>query len=484
MKKLIAAFLLIIPALVSAAERPERPNILFAFADDWGLHASAYGDPVVRTPNFDRIAREGVLFQNAYISSPSCTPSRGAVLTGHYHWQLEGAANLWSVFPDKFGTYPEYFKSTGYFTGFSGKGWGPGRTATKGRKLAGKRFPNFQQFLKERPQDTPFCYWLGTSDPHRPFKAGSGKAAGMDLSKIDVPACFPDSEVVRNDIADYYVEVQRFDALVGKALASLEELGELDNTLVVMSSDHGMPFPRSKSNLYDTGARVPLAISFGSKIKTPGRKVEDFVSLVDLAPTFLDVAKVNIPFALTGRSLWPILSSDKSGVVTSDRKSVVFGKERHVPSQEKPDMGGYPSRALRTRDFLFVRNYRPYRWPNGTPDYKKAAIPGAWLADTDNGPTKTYMVENRDKDETHRRLYDLSFAKRPALELYDLKKDPDQLNSVAGEAEYAETIAKLSQQLDAALKDTDDPRVDGEGDFFDKYPYLGGAPKYPGFGRK
>jgi arylsulfatase A-like enzyme len=477
----LTIILLALPITASAAD---RPNILFAFADDWGLHASAYGDPVVKTPNFDRIAREGVLFQNAYISSPSCTPSRGAVLTGHYHWQLDGAANLWSVFPDDFGTYPEFFKQSGYVTGVSGKGWGPGRTATKGRELAGKRFPNFQQFLKDRPKDTPFCYWLGTSDPHRPFKAGSGKAAGMDLSKIDVPACFPDSEVVRSDIADYYVEVQRFDALVGRALASLEELGELDNTMVVMSSDHGMPFPRSKSNLYDSGARVPLAISFGSKIKAPGRTVQDFVSLIDLAPTFLDVARVNIPFALTGRSLRPILESDKSGMVESDRDSVVFGKERHVPSQEKPDMGGYPCRAIRTKGFLFIRNYRPDRWPNGTPDYKNAAIPGTWLGDTDNGPTKTYMVDNRDRDETHRRLYDLSFAKRPAVELYDLKSDPDQLNNVADKPQHADTLARLSGQLDSKLKASGDPRADGEGDFFDTFPYLGGGPKFPGFGRK
>jgi hypothetical protein len=171
-------------------------------------------------------------------------------------------------------------------------------------------------------------------------------------------------------------------------------------------------------------------------------------------------------------------------MVESDRDSVVFGKERHVPSQEKPDMGGYPCRAIRTKGFLFIRNYRPDRWPNGTPDYKNAAIPGTWLGDTDNGPTKTYMVDNRDRDETHRRLYDLSFAKRPAVELYDLKSDPDQLNNVADKPQHADTLARLSGQLDSKLKASGDPRADGEGDFFDTFPYLGGGPKFPGFGRK
>lgn len=481
LRLLLTSILLTLPLTASAAD---RPNILFAFADDWGLHASAYGDPVVKTPHFDRIAREGVLFQNAFISSPSCTPSRGAVLTGKFHWELKGAANLWSVFPDEFTTYPEVLKEHGYVTGVSGKGWGPGRTATQGRQIEGQRFPNFQKFLQARPDDAPFCYWLGTSDPHRPFKAGSGKAAGMDLSEIKVPACFPDSDVVRSDIADYYVEVQRFDSLVGNALASLEKIGELENTIVVMSSDHGMPFPRCKSNLYDSGAQVPLAIRFGSKVSSPGRTVKDFVSLIDLAPTFLDVAGIDVPDSVTGRSLLPILASDKSPTVESDRDSVIFGKERHVPSQEKPDMGGYPSRALRTYDFLLIRNYRPYRWPNGTPNYENAAIAGAWFADTDNGPTKTYMVENRDKNETHRLLYDLSFAKRPAIELYDLKKDPGQLRNVAKDAAYAKTLERLTGQLEAKLKQSGDPRADGRGDFFDEFPYLGGAPKFPGFGRK
>ena len=481
MKQLLTVLLVLIPVWANAAD---RPNILFAFADDWGLHASAYGDPVVKTPNFDRLAREGMLFQNAFISSPSCTPSRGAVLTGKYHWELKGAANLWSVWPDEFTTYPEILKERGYFTGVSGKGWGPGRTATRGRQIEGKRFPGFQQFLKERPDDLPFCYWLGTSDPHRPFKAGSGKAAGMDLSQITVPACFPDSETVRSDIADYYVEVQRFDSLVGRAIASLEAIDELDNTIIVMSSDHGMPFPRCKSNLYDSGAQVPLAIRFGSAIRTPGRTVQDFVSLVDLAPTFLEVAGLDVPETVTGRSLLPILTSDKAPNVEGDRSSVIFGKERHVPSQEKPDMGGYPSRALRTHEYLLIRNYKPERWPNGTPDYKNAAIPGAWYADTDNGPTKTYMVENRDKDDTHRLLYGLSFAKRPGVELYDLKKDPGQLTNVSGDEAYADVLARLTRQMNAKLKDAGDPRANGSGDLFDEFPYLGGAPKFPGFGRR
>ncbi len=469
---------LIAAASVRAAE--PRPNILFAIADDWSWpHAGAYGDPVVKTPTFDRIAREGALFSNAYVSSPSCTPSRGAVLTGQWHWRLKAGADLWSVFPDEFRTYPEILEKNGYSVGFCGKGWGPGRPATKGRNLAGKRYKDFQQFLTHRDQDKPFCFWLGSFDPHRPYKKGAGVASGMDADKIALMKCFPDSAVVRSDVADYYFEVERFDRAVGKAMQLLHKGGQLDNTLVIMTSDNGMPFPRCKSNLYDSGTRMPLAIRWPSTVHA-GRVVDDFVSFTDFAPTFLEVAGVQVPEDMTGRSIVNLLRSDRSGQIDDSRKFTLVGKERHCPAQEKPDMGGYPCRAIRTHDFLYIRNFRPERWPAGTPKYEDATFPGSWYGDCDNGPTKTYMVDNADKDRQHRKLYDLAFGKRPAEELYDLKKDPDQLRNVAANLDYAGVRRKLSDQLTEQLRISKDPRVVGGGDQFDRYPYLGGAPKYPG----
>lgn len=461
------------------AADPQRPNILFAIADDWGWpHATAYGDPVVQTPTFDRLAREGIIFQHAYVSSPSCTPSRGAILTGQYHWQLDGAANLWSVFPDRFTTYPEILEKAGYVTGATGKDWGPGRPETPGRKLAGPRYRNFDRFLQQRDKQKPFCFWLGSVDPHRPYAPGSGRESGMDLDKIKLPACFPDNDVVRSDVADYYFEVQRFDGLVGSALQALEEIGELDNTIVVMTGDHGMPFPRGKSNLYDTGTRVPLAVRWPKDIQA-GRRSDAFVSLIDLAPTFLELAGVQIPSDITGRSLVGLFQNNQSDTIDRERDHILFGKERHVPSQEAPDMGGYPSRAIRTHQFLYIRNFHPERWPNGTPDYERAAVPGNWYADTDNGPTKTNIIDLQDMDAEHRRLYDLSFGKRPAEELYDLAKDPEQLTNVADRSEYADTRQQLASQLTTELRQTGDPRIVGGGEKFDAYPYLGGGPKHP-----
>ncbi len=458
----------------------KRPNILLAIADDWGLHAGAYGTPVVKTPTFDRLAREGARCDQAYVSSPSCTPSRGALLTGQYHWRLKSAANLWSIFPDEFVTYPDLLAANGYFIGKTGKAWGPGRTETRSRQPAGQNYPSFAQFLAawneanvDEESAAPFCFWLGTSDPHRPYQRGSGEAAGMDLSAIDLPAAFPDNEITRGDVADYFVEVQRYDKLVGDAVAALEQAGILDNTIIVMTSDHGMPFPRGKSNIYDLGVRVPLAIRWPGTVQ-PGTEYGGFVSLTDLAPTFLHAAGVGVPQEVTGKDL----AAEFRGEV-KPRDHVVFGKERHVPAQEAPDMGGYPCRGIRTADFLYISNFRPDRWPNGTPDFENATIPGVWYGDTDNGPTKTFMVDQRDNNETTRRLYELAFGKRPAEELYDLRNDPDQMNNIAADPAYADKLAELSQQLTEILTETQDPRVLGHGDDFETHPYFGRGPRHP-----
>jgi len=466
---------------LKAAESAKKPNILFAIADDWGWpHAGAYDDPVVKTPTFDRIAKEGVLFKHAYVSSPSCTPCRNSLLTGQYHWRLGPGASLWSTLDPKTPTYPLELKKAGYHVGSWRKSWGPGRLTGWKDHPAGKPGKGLDAFLKARPKDTPFCFFLGASDPHRPYKRHSGKNSGIDISKIRLFEHYPDCEAIRGDVADYYFEVQRFDSDVGKALKKLEEVGELENTIVVMTGDHGMPFPRCKSNNYDSGARVPLAIRWGAKIKKPGRVIEDFVSFVDLAPTFLDIAGVKIPDVMTGRSLVNILTSEKDGVVEGDTRSfVLHGKERHVPGQED-SLGGYPCRAIRNHDYLYIRNFKPGRWPAGTPHFKKAFKKGAWLTDCDNGPTKTYIDAHREKDELHRKYWEWSFGKRPAEELYDCKKDPGQLKNIADDPKYADVKKKLSDQLMENLKKYGDPRADGGGDEFDKYPYFGGICRPPG----
>ena len=448
-----------------------RPNILFCIADDWGWpDAGAYGDPIVKTPAFDRVAREGVLFEHAFVTSPSCTPSRNSILTGQLHWRLGAGANLWSSLAPDYPVYPLQFEDAGYHVGHWRKAWGPGdwRALGRTRHPAGKPFKKgFRDFLEARPAGTPFCFWLGSDDPHRPYDQGSGARAGIDPAKVRVPADLPDCEVVRSDLADYLFEVQRFDGDVAKALAVLEELGEAANTIVVITGDHGMPFPRHKCNLYDSGTRVPLAIRWPTAVK-PGRTVTDFVSLADLAPTFLEAAGLPVPAGMTGRSLLPLLAAAGSGRIDPTRDHVLTGRERHTPAQEAPSTGGYPARAIRTDRHLYIRNFEPDRWPSGAPT---GSTKGWDFADCDDGPTKRHLIE-RQADPAVRPFFELAFAKRPAEELYDLASDPDQLVNVAADPVHAEARAAFAERLAAALEATADPRAAGRGAEFEAHPYL------------
>jgi len=466
------AAILLPPKGAGCRRAEQKPNILFCIADDWGWpHAGVYGDSVVQTPTFDRLAREGVLFDHAYVSSPSCTPCRNALLTGQYHWRLEEGANLWSTLDVRFPVFPLLLEAAGYHVGHWRKCWGPGDLEAGGytdRHPGGKNYPQgFQQFMDARAEGQPFCFWLGTSDPHRPYEAGTGEASGMDLSKIAVPDFYPDVPEIRSDIADYYFEVQRFDSDCAAAIRILEEAGELDNTIIVMTGDHGMPFPRCKSNIYEMGVHVPLAVRWGEMIMS-GRRVADFVSFVDLAPTFLEAAGLEVPEQMSGRSLMPLLRSTRKGRIDESRDRIIFGKERHVPAQKSPDMGGYPSRGLRTDRYLYIRNFEPGRWPAGVPE--GGTHPINRFADCDDGPTKFFLMENRD-DPKYRSFYELAFAKRPAEELYDMGRDPYQLDNLAGKDQFKDILDELSGLLMQELKKNADPRATGGPVRFDDYPY-------------
>lgn len=466
----IAALLMPAAWTQAAESKPDKPNILFALADDWGWpHAGVYGDKVVKTPHFDRLAREGVLFEHAYVSAPSCTPSRNAVLTGQQFYRLGPGANLHGELPVEHPNFMHILRENGYNIGHVPKAWGPGnwkRGGYKSHPCGPER--DLESVLKE---DGPFCFWLGTHDPHRGYKYGSGAASGMDLSKIEVPPFFPDTPKVRNDIADYYFEVERWDRDVGKAIKQLEEAGKLENTIIVMTGDHGWPFPRGKGNLYDHGVRVPLAVRWGKNVKG-GRVLTDFVSFTDLAPTFLDAAGIPVPEAMTGSSLVPILTGDEEGRVDPDRDFVVFGKERHVPAQGLPSLVGYPCRGLRTDGWLLIHNFEPDRWPAGV--RRNATHHMDVHPDCDNGPTKLEIIRVKEKQGVDK-YYDLCFGKRPEFELYDCKADPFQINNLAGNPENADTLKSMQDRLRAYLKTTDDPRMQTPPGKPDELPFR---PKY------
>lgn len=516
---------------LAAAEK--RPNILFCFADDWGRYASAYApleqrpsaNSVVKTPNIDRVAREGVLFKNAFVNAPSCTPCRSSLLSGQYFFRTGRGAILHNaVWDSSIPSFPHLLRDSGYQIGETYKVWSPGtpndapfgagkyayekaggaynnfsENATQmvkagatvdaaREKLLNDVRGNFDAFLADAKADPakPWLYWFGPTLVHRKWIKGSGQALwGIDPESLagKLPAFLPDVPEIREDFADYLGEIQGWDAGIGVLLKKLEETGQLDDTLVVISGDHGAPgFTHGKCNLYDFGTGVALVARVpGGK---GGRVVDDFVNLMDLAPTFLEAGGVTPPDVMTGRSLWSVLKSDASGQVDPARTWVVTGRERHVGHAREENLT-YPHRALRTPQFLYIRNFHPERWPMGNPrTITDSSAPSqdelenetyAAFPDMDASPTKAWLVAHRN-DPQWKKYYDYAFAKHPAEELYDLSKDPDQIHNVADDAAYASQKQELSEQLLKTLADAADPRVVPPGDTFEKSPFTDPPP--------
>lgn len=480
---LVLAAIAVCPA---AAAEPSRPNILFAIADDWGLHGGAYGTPWVNTPTLDRLAREGLLFRQAYTPNAKCAPSRATLLTGRYSWQLEEAGNHIAFFPAKFKSWPEVLMERGWFVGVTGKGWGPGvanDAQGKPRLITGKPFNrrtatppakginkndyagNFTDFLDAAPSDTPWCFWYGATEPHRGYEYQVGvNKGGKQLSDIDrVPNYWPDTEIVRHDMLDYAYEVEHVDRHLARMLAELDRRGQLDHTLVIYTSDHGMPFPRVKGYAYHHSNHVPLAIRWPQGIASPGRVIDDFVDFADLAPTVLDLAGIDPAdsgmVAIAGNSWRAIFESDQAGQVVAARDHVLIGKER--TDVGRPHDWGYPIRGMIRDGFLYLKNYEPSRWPAGNPE--------TGYLDTDASPTKTLILEEGRKDRSNR-FWQLNFGKRPAEELYDLTADPDCVHNLAADPGYESRRAQMHRQMTAKLTQQGDPRMAGQGHVFDEYP--------------
>lgn len=467
-----------------------RPNILFCVADDAG-HFSAYGHRWVETPNFDSVARKGILFDNAFTCNSKSAPSRACMITGRNSWQLEEAANHWCNFPQKFVSFPEVLKKSGYETGFTGKGWGPGVALNadgSNRKLTGKQYnkrkltpptkdicpidyaENFKEFLAERDPSKPFCFWYGAREPHRGYEYQSSIKAGKKISDVDsVPSYWPDNEVVRTDMLDYALEIEHFDNHLGKILESLDSIGELQNTIVIVTSDHGMPFPRVKGQDYYYSNHIPLAVMWGDKIKNPGRRSGELISVIDFAPTLLQIAGVDGESKgmqpIEGVSFMDIINNYTDA--SKDRSVMLMGKERHDVG--RPDDEGYPMRSMLKGNYLFIRNYEPTRWPAGDP------VTG--YMNIDGSPTKTEVLNSRHNPAT-KKYWDLSMGKRGERELYDIRKDPLCMVNLADKEEYKETMERMEHEMESRLTAQNDPRMEGRGEIFDKYPNMSKSHDY------
>ncbi|WP_295727764.1 sulfatase [uncultured Muribaculum sp.] len=461
-----------------------RPNILICMADD-AAHMGAYGIPWVSTPAFDSVARQGLLFRNAFTCNSKSAPSRASFITGRNSWQLREAANHWCEFPRDIMSFPEALEHDGYFTGYTGKGWGPGIAVDSlgnDRYLTGRPYndikcvpptrqinaidysANFGAFLRDWDGETPFCFWYGAREPHRKYEYGSGLRAGKSVSDIDsVPSYWPDNDTVRTDMLDYAYEIEYFDRHLGSILSQLDSIGQLDNTIVLVTSDNGMPFPRCKGQEYYQASRLPMAMMWRDGLANPGREVRELIGHIDVVPTLMEIIGMDPEKAgmlsVTGRSFTDIIADSTDRTV--DRGYMMLGKERHDVG--RPDDQGYPIRGIVRDGYLFVRNYEPARWPSGNPS--------TGYMDTDGSPTKTAIIKAR-LDSTTRRLWDLSMGKRPQVELYDIVHDPECVRNLADEPAMKGVIERLEREMTARLTEQGDPRMAGEGHLFDGYPNM------------
>lgn len=479
-----AYFAIVVLLLGSGASADDRPNILIAFADDWSWpHASIHGAKEIHTPNFDRVARNGILFHNAFTAAPQCSPNRAAILTGRNIWQIDEAGTHNSIFPKTYPVFTSALEDAGYHIGYTGKPWAPGSYEDGGwnRNPVGPEYndrraepptsginntdyaANFDDFLQARPGDEPFFFWYGAKEPHLTYEQGSGVRSGKNPDNVDVPDFLPDEELVRSDLLDYFVEIEWFDRHLGQMLDQIEALGELENTLVIVTSDNGNPFPRAKANLYEYGTHVPLAVQWPAHIDAGGES-KSLVTSISFGPTILEAAGCAVPNTMTGQNLLPhFLDTD-----VSTSAHLLTGRERH--SHARYDNWGYPGRAIRTDRYLYIWNMKPDRWPAGDPDQ---------YYDVDNSPTKSLMQARIGDGD---RLALMAFGKRPEEELFDITSDPECMNNLAAQTSLEGVRSELRATLEEMLREQGDPRLHGKGDIFESYPRYGGMrPELGGF---
>ena len=430
----------------SAQAQAQRPNFVVIIADDMGWEeTAAYGHPTIRTPNMERLAREGMRFDRAFVTTSSCSPSRASIITGRYPHST-GAAQLHQPVPASQVTFVERLRSAGYWTAAAGK-WHLGNairdrfdvvkdvgrlraasaTMPGGGDLSGAE--EWVETMRERPMDRPFFLWLAALDPHREYHSGAVPRP-HDPNRVVVPPYLPDTPEVRGDLALYYDEIARLDRYVGDVLDELERQGVAENTFVLFTSDNGQPFPRAKTSVYDSGIRTPVLIRWPARVE-PGRVSSRLVSTVDIAPTFLELAGVQRPASFQGTSFAPLLRDPGLAV-----REYVFAEKNWHDFEDRV-------RAARSERFKYMRNdYLDV--PNGPP------------ADAIRSPTFQVMQRMRDAGTLPPEQSTSFLTPRPAEELYDLWADPYELRNLAGDSRYAGTLLELRGVLDAWMRDTAD----------------------------
>jgi arylsulfatase A-like enzyme len=440
----LLALLIIISSLKVFSQ--EKPNILIFIADDAGMDMGAYGNPVIQTPNLDQLAQEGVLFENAFLTTSQCSPSRSSILSGQFAHTI-GTEDLHTPVKPHTMLLPSYLKSEGYFSGMIMKSHlGELGTAQFDHYQYGDdkdALELFKEFVEKKPNETPFFAWVAFHDPHRPYANNNDVEKKHDPNEVIVPPYFDDTPATRQDIAYYYDELSRLDENVGKILNYLEKEGLKENTVVIYLSDNGMPFPRGKATLYDFGIQTPL-IFYWESGDFQSARLEALSSVIDIAPTIMELAGAPKPKVMYGESLLPLLT----GKTKAGRKYVFAERNWHDTDEH--------ARAIRTASHKVIVNGYPERSFPLTADYY--------------GPVWFDLMNLSDNGHLNKYQKSMFQVPRNRVELYDLRKDPYEIFNLVGKPGNRDLLNELTNELREWGEETNDysPLIKRKEDIVDR----------------
>jgi arylsulfatase A-like enzyme len=432
----IAIIIILISFSILYAQTDERPNFIIIIGDDIGWNdIGAYGHPYIRTPNIDRLAGEGIRFDNAFLTISSCSPSRCSIMTGRYPHNT-GAGELHQPLPADQIIFPALLRKAGYYTVSAGK-WHLGDAAKVNfDNITDSRPSGCEDWihaLQTRPKEKPFFMWYAAHDAHRGWSASSGADAIADPhqhTEIIIPPFIPDDPQIRQDWAMYYDEVSRLDAFVGKVIDELDKQDLSENTFILFMSDNGRPFPRCKTTLYDSGIKTPFIIRWPGQAEA-STATTSLISAIDIAPTVLQIAGIVIPPTFQGQSFWPILKNPKASI-----RNYVFAEHNWHDFQAH-------ERSVRSQQYLFIINAFP-------------DLPGIPPADALRSPTYTAMKTLRDLGKLNIQQMGCFLTPRRAMELYDVQKDPYSLENLAYDPVFKDILLEMKHQYDEWVLHTND----------------------------
>jgi len=407
---------------------PALPNFLFLFSDDHSVpDLGCYGNTAVHTPNLDRLAREGMRFENTFVSSPQCSPNRSSIFTGCTP-HTTSTSRLHTPMPPWEPSFLEPLKARGYFVGAYRKVH-QGSEFQKRWDFYGDAKEPFNSFFDALPAGKPFFLQMGWHDPHRPYAPGAFDPP-HNPEEVRVPPYLPDTAEVRRDLAHYYDKLARMDANCGKVLEILASRGLAENTMVVFTGDNGLPFPRAKGTCYDPGLRVPMIVRWPGQVKA-GSVADNLISHVDLPATWLDAAGIGEPEKMQGQSFLALLK----GRPHTKREAVFAERNWHDNFD--------PIRAVRTERYKLIFNAAP-----------QLPYRPAW--DLENSPSWASIKKEARRGRLNRRQLQLLNPTRPILELYDLKEDPDEFDNLAGSPDHADVLEDMLFRLSEWMHETFD----------------------------